>query len=60
MGKFGPEKTPYLDSFHTVPLIEIDMSTGTIRSIFLEVLSKNDVLNFNPLLHNVEKWPNIL
>ena len=21
MGKYGPEKTPYLDTFHTVPMI---------------------------------------
>ena len=41
-GKYGPEKTPYLDTFHAVYLISFDPSFGhrvNQESIYLAYLS---------------------
>ena len=29
-GKYGPEKTPYLETFHAVSIFEVDFHSGSI------------------------------
>ena len=46
VGKYGPEKTPHLDTFHAVPTYS--MRGGWGKLVFEKILLGKNEINFKP------------